>query len=301
MLERSRELSIKKIILIISGVTLATLAIAIAFSLVDGSQIPQSTAPVGVADGSTVIAEKIAVEEKNVDTPSVQTKGETPYWYIIATVLLGIIAIVTSITSLLLYLWRIRLSEKQAILVPENLIRATDNHSSAIKANHQYVSQSMDYLGNILKQSSKDLNETNENIQRFQEALKDREQEIARYKTGHDLFIYRRFLLRFLSVYQFIGNAEKQNPGMSEQLANIKVYFADAFEECGVELYTPAVGINLLENNHLFDEATTVVATSDADQDYKVQAITRPGLRSTENEKDIIIKARACIYRYGEK
>ena len=221
-----------------------------------------------------------------------------PNWYLTLLVLITITTLCSVAVSAWLYLWRVKITENQALLVPENLIKATEKHSAlimALKNDIPEIMRGVDKRSRDTLSSSQSIEET---LVRFQSTLKDRDQEISRYKSGHDVFVYRRFLLRFLSVYQMLSNNESSSPEIHSQLSKIRVYFEDAFEECGVELYSPKIGVSFLEYNNLFDESISQIETDNIDRDYEIAEIIRPGLRVIENPSEIIVKARAKVLRY---
>lgn len=254
--------------------------------------------PLAVAQQLENNSSELLVNHEGSEVKVAKSSLPLPNWYLTVLVLMTITAFCSVSVSAWLYLWRVKITKNHALLVPENLIKATEKHSALITALQNDIPQimhSVDQRSSDTLSSSQNIEET---LVRFQSALKDRDQEISRYKSGHDVFVYRRFLLRFLSVYQMLTNDEFSSPEIQGQLSKIRVYFEDAFEECGVELYSPKIGINFLEHNNLFDESISQIETDNIDRDYEIAEIIRPGLRVIENPSEIIVKARAKILRY---
>lgn len=266
---------------------------------------PQSNTP-GVIGAPTLTGE-VEQSPQNI-SPSISTEDarqvsenadKIPLWLASLIFVLIIVCLISTLTSLFLYRWRIRITNEQALLVPENLLLALGEQTASITSVKDSLREAMISLNTKLKSSDKSASEIAETLIHFQKALMERDNEISRYKTGYDIFIYKKFLLRFLSVYQSLKKLTAESDENASQLQSMTLYFEDAFEECGVEVFYPETGINFLEHNHLFEENTKNKSIDDPDRDYEVHEIIRPGLRSIQNSEEIFVRARAVILRYG--
>ena len=298
----------------LSKMRIASFCLFLVFLIAPTTPPLQKIAHAEVPETATAVSPQTASKEpsktsdNNADTAPVSMEVDQELdayetvpisgWYI--TILM--LAIVTALGSVglsaWLYLWRIKITESHALLVPENLVKATEQHSNSIldlRSDIPQLIQNVDHKFSVTAASSQNIEES---LVRFQSALKERDQEISRYKSGHDVFVYRRFLLRFLSVYQMMDSNDMNSPENLAQISKIRIYFEDAFEECGVELYSPKIGINFLENNNLFDENIAQIDTENVEQDYEVAGIIRPGLRVIENPTEIIVRAKVSVFRY---
>jgi len=285
----------------VSAATLAIVLIGLAIFLLS----PQSNTS-GVTD-TPVLTGEVEQSPQNISSSISpeharqvsENADKIPLWLASLIFVLIIACLISTLTSLFLYRWRIRITNEQALLVPENLLLALGEQTASITSVKDSLREAMISLNTKLKSSDKSASEIAETLIHFQKALLERDNEISRYKTGYDIFIYKKFLLRFLSVYQSLKKLTAESNENASQLQSMTLYFEDAFEECGVEIFYPETGINFLENNHLFEENTKNKSIDDPDRDYEVHEIIRPGLRSIQNSEEIFVRARAVILRYG--
>jgi len=285
----------------VSAATLAIVLIGLAIFLLS----PQSNTS-GVTD-TPVLTGEVEQSPQNISSSISpeharqvsENADKIPLWLASLIFVLIIACLISTLTSLFLYRRRIRITNEQALLVPENLLLALGEQTASITSVKDSLREAMISLNTKLKSSDKSASEIAETLIHFQKALLERDNEISRYKTGYDIFIYKKFLLRFLSVYQSLKKLTAESNENASQLQSMTLYFEDAFEECGVEIFYPETGINFLENNHLFEENTKNKSIDDPDRDYEVHEIIRPGLRSIQNSEEIFVRARAVILRYG--
>ena len=79
----------------------------------------------------------------------------------------------------------------------------------------------------------------------------------------------------FIKALNKIQLAEKVS---KEDIENLVLLIENAFENAGVELYSPEVGLNYRDNNHLFSSLPREVETPDKNKDFLVKEIVLPGL-----------------------
>lgn len=215
------------------------------------------------------------------------------------TVISLIVAILSIFTSFWLYRWRVRLSDEQSIMVPEVLIERTDQQIKLLSETHQTIPELGQYVATQAKETNNKIEEIGSSLNRFQAALKEKDDEINKYKIGYDIFAHRRFVGRFFKIYLMLENSSEDEKETNQWLDKIKLFFEDAFEESGVELFLPDSGISYLENNHIFDEDIKLVATGNSKDDGMVQSILTPGLRSLDGEQEIVIKPKVAVFKFN--
>ena len=209
-----------------------------------------------------------------------------------------IVAILSLFTSFWLYRWRVRLSDEQSIMVPEVLIERTDQQIKLLSETHQTIPELGQYVATQAKETNNKIEEIGSSLNRFQAALKEKDDEINRYKAGFDASVYRRFIGRFFRIYLMLETSSENEPETNQKLNKIKVFFEDALEESGVELFSPGSSVSYLDNNHIFDENIELVATENSKNDGMVQSVLSPGLRSLVGDKKIIIKPKVAVFKY---
>lgn len=210
-----------------------------------------------------------------------------------------IVAILSLFTSFWLYRWRVRLSDEQSIMVPEVLIERTDQQIKLLSETHQTIPELGQYVATQAKETNNKIEEIGSSLNRFQAALKEKDDEINKYKIGYDIFAHRRFVGRFFRIYLMLENSSEVEKETNQWLDKIKLFFEDAFEESGVELFLPDSGISYLENNHIFDENIKLVATDNSKNDGMVQSILTPGLRSLDGDQEIVIKPKVAVFKFN--
>ena len=210
-----------------------------------------------------------------------------------------IVAILSLFTSFWLYRWRVRLSDEQSIMVPEVLIQRTDQQIKLLSETYQIIPELGQYVETQAKEINNKIEEIGSSLNRFQAVLNEKDDEINRYKAGYDTSVYHRFIGRFFRIYLMLETSRENEPETNQQLNKVKVFFEDALEESGVELFSPGLGISYLDNNHIFNENIELVATDNSKNDGMVHSVLSPGLRSLVGDQEIIIKPKVAVFKFN--
>lgn len=170
---------------------------------------------------------------------------------------------------------------------------------------HESASVPNENLARAIEKSSNtflaEADEIKTSLLGFQQKLDEKDKEINRYREGFDIQIYRRFLMRFYRAYKFLNKLEEPDADSipKAKLTQLKNTLEDAFEESGVEFFTPEIGVNYLDNKHIFEDNPDIMPTDSPEQDGVVADVITPGLRGLEGQDDnVIIKAKAQIFKY---
>ena len=130
--------------------------------------------------------------------------------------------------------------------------------------------------------------------------MNEKDNLITRYQEGYENKIFKNFIGRFYRVYKFLNDLEKKPEIVMADLNKIKVFLSDAFDESGVEVFHPQIGINYLEEGEILDDRPIVKITNNERDDNKVVEINSPGLRFIEKSINnrIIIKSKVTILQF---
>lgn len=210
------------------------------------------------------------------------------------------LSIILGLISWNLYRWRIRITNEQALFVPEAQIERSDKQIEKLNKLQQLLPELVKKISREGELQLAKTTELEEMLLQFQNSLDAKDEEIKRLKEGYDVKLYSRFLVNFFRLYKTIWRFEKDSnfPGhYSEQLL---MQLDDAFENAGVELFYPDTGLNFRDYNHFFRGNPKTVVTNKPEQDLIVESIITPGLRLVDSTDNIIIQAEASIYVYEE-
>ena len=97
------------------------------------------------------------------------------------------------------------------------------------------------------------------------------DKDISRLKEGYDLKLYKGFIGSFFRLYKAMERAKDGTQLSQAGIENLFVLMENAFENAGVEFFTPPVGLNYRDNNHLFAPQPREVETKDSSKDFLVE------------------------------
>ena len=216
------------------------------------------------------------------------------------TVFSLIVAFLSIAVSLYLYYWRYILISKNKFLIPENIVKEMSDQSTQFKNLTQYNVKVGEFVENQSKTSNSNIAELKNILVQFQKTLNEKDNLITRYQEGYDNKIFKNFIGRFYRVYKFLNDLEKKPEIVMADLNKIKVFLSDAFDESGVEVFHPQIGINYLEEGEILDDRPIVKITNNERDDNKVVEINSPGLRFIEKSINnrVIIKSKVTILQF---
>ena len=158
--------------------------------------------------------------------------------------------------------------------------------------------------------SSKEIFESIKEIREYLSILtknvSKKDEEIDRFKKGHDVKIFKNFLNRFLRVYKVVEEdiefyTEKGNVEISKILNNIKSNLKEAFLDCELEEFQPQEGQTYKECFGLSEDIEHI-STNDKTKDMKIVKVKRKGFKlKTYYGYEVIRPAIVSIYKYKER
>jgi len=138
-------------------------------------------------------------------------------------------------------------------------------------------------------------------IKSLRDALDERDQEIKRLKKGYDNAIYRKFVSRFIRIYQAVQYFLQQTDDSAPQLESIHSLLEDALLECDVHVYNPDIGSDYRTAFGVSDYPK-ILDTDIEEDDCKIAEVLEDGYYMKGGQKkEVLIPARVAIYRFNHK
>jgi hypothetical protein len=130
----------------------------------------------------------------------------------------------------------------------------------------------------------------------LQKGLDERDAEIRRLRQGYDNEVFGKFLHRFIRVDQTVKDCLRIGRIDREGFEQARMLLADAFAECGVEVFSPPLGSDYRGADGVADGPKFV--TTEAMEDVgKIAEIVEPGYRlKTSQGYNVILPAKVRIY-----
>ena len=216
------------------------------------------------------------------------------------TIVSLIVASLSILVSLYLYYWRYKLIVNQDFLIPEKVVAELGSQSDQFNKLSQYNIQVGQLIESQTKKSGAEISELKNILIQFQKSLNEKDDIISRYQKGYDNKIYKNFIGRFYRIYKFLTDLEHKSEVHNSDLNKIKILFDDAFDQSGVEIFYPDIGINYLDEGEILDDSPIIKITTNEKEDNKVIEINNPGLRFVEKEINdrVIIKSKVTILQF---
>ena len=211
-----------------------------------------------------------------------------------------LVAFLSTIVSLYLYYWRYKLIVNKEFLIPEKVVSVLSTQSNEFSQLSQFNIQVAKLIENHTKKSDSDISELRDILIQFQKSLNEKDQVISRYKQGYDNKIFKDYIGRFYRIYKFLTDLDQKQSLENSDLKKLKTLFDDAFDQSGVEIFYPSIGVNYLDEGEILDDNPIIKRTDNEDDDNKVIEVNNPGLRFLDKqiENRILIKSKVTILQY---
>lgn len=214
-----------------------------------------------------------------------------------------------AILSLALAFWAIYMRSAYLkdgpALVPEKWGRTIDELKQSSSARHVEFQKTLDEVHASVQQSTgvqrEEAEKLLESFLTLQQALNNRDEEIARLKKGYDAKVFSRFLRRFIRVDRALRKKEHEasDEEAKKNYRSLRAIMEDALEECGVTEFVPEEGANYLKSGAAVADNPREIEADAEEQDYLIAEIVSPGyILEGEGETETLVPARVAIYRY---
>lgn len=241
--------------------------------------------------------------EKIIEIDQISNKNSTDINMLWVTIFSLSVAFLSTIVSLYLYYWRYKLIVNKEFLIPEKVVSGLTSQAEQFNKLSQFNVQVGQLVENSLKKSNTDISELKSILIQLQKSLNEKDQIISRYQQGYDNKIFKDYIGRFYRIYKFLIDKEQKSNSQNSDFQKIKTLFDDAFDQSGVEIFYPNIGINYLDEGEILDDNPAIKFTTNEKEDNKVIEINNPGLRFIDKQIDnrIIIKSKVTILQYKEE
>lgn len=270
------------------------------------TQIDQSNKNKSIGDGSIkekqdnnfITSPKISKKVNDVDQVSNEPLPNiNMIWVTICSL---IVALISILVSLYLYYWRYKLIINKEFLIPEKVVSVLGTQSNEFSQLSQFNVQVAKLIENHTKKTDNDITELKDILIQFQKSLNEKDQVISRYKQGYDNKIFKDYIGRFYRIYKFLTDLDQKQNLENNDLKKLKTLFDDAFDQSGVEVFYPSIGVNYLDEGEILDDNPIIKLTDNENDDNKVIEVNNPGLRFVDKQIDnrILIKSKVTILQY---
>tara|TARA_R110002072_G_C7963504_1_gene534099 strand:+ start:431 stop:1000 length:570 start_codon:yes stop_codon:yes gene_type:complete len=189
------------------------------------------------------------------------------------------------------------------MVVPEEWAKYLRYVGDSLKTINDQFATRMESVARETRENSERIGGMTETYLELHSALDDRDAEIKRLKAGYDAEIFRKYIRRFVSIEREVDEFMAEDSEI-KSMQYLKRLFADAFDECGVSRFAPAVGEDYRAAWGVADHPEKV-QTEELEKDFQVAEVVEEGYQlSNENGRSLIVEAKVNVYHYlnqGEK
>ncbi|MFK5984806.1 MAG: hypothetical protein QM479_05215 [Pseudomonadota bacterium] len=236
-------------------------------------------------------------EHLEPEIAQVAPMSNAPLYFVI--VILSLTTFFAIAISFYLYKWRKILLSNKELAVPEKWADSLIKMGEHVRMMGDRVNESLSMMGEKTNMNTQSLSSMTDTYMELQHALDEKDQEIARLKTGYDAQIYKRFILRFARIDQTITDEIEASSEENELLSQLSRLFEDAFDECGVSKFAPEIGEDYRTAQGVSDHPKTK-KTQDEEQEFNISEIIESGYQINVGENpQIIIPSKVRIYKFS--
>jgi hypothetical protein len=213
----------------------------------------------------------------------------------LAVITMAIATAISVAVSFYLYRWRRILISDQALLVPESLIsefRSLGNslakHQKSVSELARATNSGYAKVSERISHSSQTSAQVLEASTTWQRALDERDGEIRRLKVGYDAELFRRFIVRFARAKNAAETFQSESEFGPKSLNQINRLLDDAFDECGLERFSPEIGEDYRTAKGVADNPN-LLPTDRPEDAFRIQEVISAGYRSQSGEQSTVI------------
>ena len=226
---------------------------------------------------------------------------ESSIYSLIAFIAMLFVTIISIATSYYFYRKRrLLLLQDPSLRIPEANVDALISVEDRLGKLEGQISQSLDKFEGKLGNNEKNIDAMKDISMEMHKALDEKDAEIKRLNEGYDAEIFRRFIARFARIEQALEDFANENPE-SDEYRQLQDLFADAFDECGVTKYSPALGADYRQTDGIAEHPKTI-PTDNPKQDFEIAEVIESGYRlKTGGSGGVIKPAKVKIYKFSRK
>ena len=180
--------------------------------------------------------------------------------------------------------------------MPEEWGKYLDSVGRNVGALSNELSKSIHHIAGRTSESTSKIDNMIDTFMALQKALDEKDAEIRRFKSNYDAEVFRKFLLRFIRVDQTVDDFIQVETSPSEYLSQVKRLLEDAFDECGVEFFSPNIGDDYRTTEGIADNPKTKKVDNPEDE-FKIAEVLQVGYRLRSSDGyDTIVPAKVRIF-----
>lgn len=184
--------------------------------------------------------------------------------------------------------------------------KALDKQLSELKQNNDRTVQSLaQQTSTAISRFEKDNQQTGEKIQEimnalsvFKESLDDKDEEIKRYKEGHDSKLISKYILSYIKVRDQIIKMTNSDQLEFKNLEQLADRLSMEIDHAGVKEIEVSVGDKFLDDKYGGKlAAPKLVPTDVPENEGTIKSVDLAGYEFTGNEKNMILRlAKVSVY-----
>jgi len=215
---------------------------------------------------------------------------------LIALIVMSIATLFSVAISFYLYRWRRLLLANSHMVVPEAFGTWINTLNNEIRKNSQSVTNGFGHFDQRCGSMEEKLSSLIDTFMTLHRALDEKDTEIKRLKRGYDAEIYRKFVGRFIRVDQAIVDLLASGQADQTGLEQVQKLLEDAFDECGLEKFSPSVGDDYRQTQGVADNPK-VIPPEKPDDAFNIAEVLEAGYRRRNQEGyEVILPAKVKIF-----
>lgn len=187
-----------------------------------------------------------------------------------------------------LWIWRNVISDGKENLIPEKWI-------SNLNENYRSLGKAIQSWSQFSKSNYSKIKELSEITDTLNSILDEKEEELARHRTGFDTHLYKNFLAKFSAIHATAQKAVNTND--NKDLEEIVWKLEDALEDCGVSIEFVREGDDFSTSGDLCSDNPKIIPNNDPEKNLKIAHISRQAYAlNSPGGKRIILPAKVAVY-----
>jgi len=266
------------------------------------NEVQANISNVTVSDSALPVSSKPADKLVAAAISESLDQGESSNNYLsIALIILSLATLISIAISFWLYKWRRLLLGDLKALSPEEF----GGHARGLIESINGFSDQFDYRIKEINQEVARLTSKTENMTEtymsLHQSIDAKDKEIVRLKSGYDLQIHKKVIKRFLKVDQVLHEEILESDStIAPHLVSVQEILQDAFDQCGVEKFSPEVGGQYKDTDGVADRPQ-IKKTDDPNKNGEISKVIVEGYRiSVKDGFEVLVPAKVEIYNFIE-
>jgi hypothetical protein len=216
----------------------------------------------------------------------------------IALICMAAATIVSAYTTFYLYRWRRIVTQQNEIVVPEKFGLWVETIKKDRSITDQWLKSILIEQNNSNLDVATNLKELSDVYKTFHKALENREAELKRFKEGYDIFVYKQYLRKLISIVEASRDAESECPNI-KSVRQVRELADFLLDDCGVVSFAPQIGSLYRESEGVSDDPK-LINTDDRLKDGAIESVIKVGYKINREaaENDVLIPAKVAVYNF---